>query len=293
MGSPNWKSQAKSRWDRLIAQLPAWRRGREHDWPMPMGWNSTSRSGNRVKGFQLGILAALTGVVSFSGDYPPEAVEAGKAQFADACSPCHGTNGEGGRGPSLVDGRAIRRAEDDELFKSIQQGVPGADMPPFPFSDGQVWNLVAFVRSLSAPAVKSNVEGDVTAGEAVFFGAGGCAKCHRIRGRGGLLGPDLSVIGSRRRIDQIRESLVDPNSRITAGFDAATLDGDVQAVVKNHTNFSAQVLDSSGRLHLLRGNDLARLRFEGKSWMAQDTASNLGDRQVRDLVAFLSRQASR
>lgn len=235
----------------------------------------------------------LTGVVCFAADYTPEAVEAGKAQFLDACAACHGTNGEGGIGPSLVDGREVRRADDEQLFNSIQQGVPGADMPPFPFPDEQVWNLVGFVRSLSAPAVESNVDGDVPAGEALFFGAGGCVECHGIRGRGGLLGPDLSLIGSSRRIDQIREALLDPNARITAGFAAATLDGNIRAVVKNHSNFSAQVLDSSGRLHLLRGDDLERLRFETESWMPRDAATRLDDDQVRDLLAFLSRQAAR
>lgn len=258
-----------------------------------MGCILTSRSGHKVQAGRLWTLTALTGVVCFAAGYTPEAVEAGRAHFLDACSACHGTNGEGGRGPSLVDAREVRRADDNQLFTSIQQGVPEADMPPFPFPDEQIWNLVAFVRSLSAPAAESRVEGDVAAGEALFFGAGGCVECHRIRGRGGLLGPDLSVIGSGRRIDQIREALLDPNARITRGFEAATLDGNVRAVVKNHTNFSAQVLDSSGRLHLLRGDELERLRFEAKSWMPRDAATRLADNQVRDLVAFLSRQTSR
>lgn len=252
-----------------------------------------SRSRYNAHAVRLRILTALTGVVCFAADYTPGAVEAGKAQFLDACAACHGTNGEGGIGPSLVDGREVRRADDEQLFKSIRQGVPGADMPPFPFPDEQVWSLVAYVRSLSVPAVESNVDGDIAAGEALFFGAGGCVKCHRIRGRGGLFGPDLSRIGASRRIDQIREALMDPNARITAGFEAATLDGRVRAVVKNHTNFSAQVLDSSGRLHLLRGDELERLRFEGESWMPRDVATRLEDDLVRDLVAFLSRQAPR
>lgn len=261
--------------------------------PVPMGCMLRSRSRYNADAVRLRILTALIGVVCFAADYTPGAVEAGKAQFLDACAACHGTNGEGGIGPSLVDGREVRRADDEQLFKSIQQGVPGADMPPFSFPDEQVWSLVAYVRSLSAPAVESNVDGDVAAGESLFFGAGGCVECHRIRGRGGLLGPDLSRIGASRRIDQIREALLDPNARITTGFAAATLDGNVRAVVKNHTNFSAQVLDSSGQLHLLRGDELERLRFEGESWMPRDVATRLEDDLVRDLVAFLSRQAPR
>ena len=39
----------------------------------------------------------------------PEAVAAGRKLFATSCSACHGANGEGGRGPNLTMGRAIRR----------------------------------------------------------------------------------------------------------------------------------------------------------------------------------------
>ena len=64
-------------------------------------------------------------------------------------------------------------------------------------------------------------------------------------------------------------------------------------MVKNRTNFFAQVLDSLGRLHLLRGDELERLRLEAKSWMPRDAGTRLADNQVRDLVAFLSRQTPR
>ena len=249
---------------------------------------------------KLYVLAVLAGVVccaADSSDASPKAIEAGRAQYADACAACHGTNGEGGRGPSLVDGREVRRATDEQLFSSISKGVPGADMPPFPFPDEQVWNLVAFVRSLSAPAVEMAVQGDVAAGEAVFLGSAGCSRCHRVRGQGGRLGPDLTNVGATRRLDQIRESLLEPNARIADGFRAATLEtsgGDsVRAVVKNHSNFSAQVLDATGRLHLLRSGELERLRFETKSWMPEDVATRLSDSQIRDVVAYLSRQAVR
>ncbi len=249
---------------------------------------------------KLWILPVLAGVVCYaadSRDFPPEAIEAGGAQFADACAACHGSNGEGGRGPSLVDGREVRRATDEQLFSSISKGVPGADMPPFPFPDEQVWNLVAFVRSLSAPAVEMVVEGDAAAGEALFFGSAGCWGCHRVRGQGGRLGPDLTNVGATRRLDQIRESLLEPNARIADGFRAATLETSggesVRAVVKNHSNFSAQVLDANGRLHLLRSAELGRLRFETKSWMPDDWADRLSDGQIRDVVAYLSRQAVR
>src|SRR5215467_3571633 len=100
----------------------------------------------------------------------PEAVKAGQATFAQACSACHGVHGEGGHGPNLSESHEVRRASDADLFRSIQNGIAGTDMPPFKGTDAQIGQLVAFVRSLSAPAVETDVPGNVEAGRAIFFG---------------------------------------------------------------------------------------------------------------------------
>src|SRR3989442_625925 len=152
----------------------------------------------------------------------PGAVEEGRQLFAGACSACHGPNGEGGHGPSLVDGWQVRRASDDDLFNAIKKGVPGTDMPPSSFPDDKIRLLAAFVRSLSRPAISSAVTGDAAAGREIFFGKGGCSACHMIRGQGGFPGPDLSGIGTTRTLRQLRESLLDPSARISPTFRAVT-----------------------------------------------------------------------
>ena len=78
-----------------------------------------------------------------------EALKAGKALFAGACSACHGVSGEGGHGPNLTESHEVRRASDEDLFHSIRNGVAGTDMPPFRNPDAQIWQLVAFVHSLN------------------------------------------------------------------------------------------------------------------------------------------------
>src|SRR5260370_26377533 len=110
----------------------------------------------------------------------PDNLEAGKQLFAGACSACHGASGEGGHGPSVVDGWQVRRASDAELFTSIQKGVPGTDMPHCALPDEKIRLLAAFVRSLSQPAIVSGVKGDAAAGREIFFHKGGCAACHMI-----------------------------------------------------------------------------------------------------------------
>src|SRR5208282_4203885 len=96
-----------------------------------------------------------------------EAIDAGQKLFATMCSGCHGTKAEGGRGPNLADGQLIRNKGRRHLFASIRKGVPAGDMPPFDLPDDQIWQLLAFIHSLSAPAAESQVPGDPEAGKAI------------------------------------------------------------------------------------------------------------------------------
>ena len=146
----------------------------------------------------------------------PEAIGAGQKLFATMCSGCHGAQGEGGRGPNLEDGLIVHSKDDMHLFDSIHKGVAGSEMPPFNLPDEQTWQLLAFIRSLSAPAAESRVPGDAEAGKAIFLGKARCSACHMILGQGGFTGPDLSNAGMSHSWKQLRQALLDPKSRSRA-----------------------------------------------------------------------------
>jgi cytochrome c oxidase cbb3-type subunit 3 len=225
----------------------------------------------------------------------PDALKAGKELFAGACSACHGVNGEGGHGPSLTESREVRRETDAALFHSIQNGVPGTDMPPFKFPEQKIRQLVAFVRSLSAPAFESRAPGDVRAGRMIFFEKGGCSSCHMIRGEGGFPGPDLSDIGATRTLAQLRQSLLQPNARPRSDFRAVTAvtrDGrEIHGVARSSTNYSLDILDARGELHLLSTGDLSKVTFQDRSLMPDDYSRRLSTPEIDNLLAFLSRQS--
>ncbi|HYM10758.1 MAG TPA: c-type cytochrome [Bryobacterales bacterium] len=227
----------------------------------------------------------------------PEAIAAGKQTFSGACGACHGPGGEGGRGPNLADGSLVREASNKKLFNVIQKGVPGADMPPFPFPDEKIWQLVAYLRSLSAPAFEMNVPGDAEAGEAIFLGKGGCSDCHMLGGRGGFLGPDLSNIGRQRALRQLQQALADPNAHPVDGFRAVTVTAQsgakISGVAKNNTNYSIQILDATGRLHLLLKKNLREVVWRKKSLMPDDYGKRLKPEETQNVLAFLSRQSMR
>src|SRR5947207_272642 len=90
-----------------------------------------------------------------------------------------------GEGCSGGHREAWHTLDEDDLFPTIQKGIPGTDMPGTKVPDEQVWQIAAFVRALGAPAIESKPKGDATAGEALFWGQAGCGGCHRILGRGG------------------------------------------------------------------------------------------------------------
>jgi cytochrome c oxidase cbb3-type subunit 3 len=100
------------------------------------------------------------------GGYPPEpakspyelnayALSEGKRLFsAYNCSGCH-ANGGGGMGPALIDDQWSYGHEADQIYRSILEGRPNG-MPSFrgKIPDYQIWQLAAYVRSMSGLAPK-------------------------------------------------------------------------------------------------------------------------------------------
>src|SRR5437899_2228610 len=170
------------------------------------------------------------------------AAEAGKKSFETRCAPCHGGDGRGGeRGPNILISETVRKRPAAALGELITGGVPAGGMPGVSLPRAELDALVAFVRALAAPARENPPAGNVEAGEAFFFGKGACGSCHCARGRGGIRGPDLSDIGSRRTVAEIERSLREPDAEIAPGFATASVrlrDGRrLRGFINNESNY--------------------------------------------------------
>ena len=89
-------------------------------------------------------------------DGNPEQIEAGQQLYAAFnCVGCH-FNGGGGMGPALMDDHWIYGSSMENVASSIREGRPQG-MPSFRamVTDDQVWQLAAYVRSMSDLAKKS------------------------------------------------------------------------------------------------------------------------------------------
>lgn len=222
------------------------------------------------------------------------AIEAGGQRFKSNCAACHGADAEGGRGPALAGNRDIQQMDDQKLFNTIRQGIPGTSMPPSQLPDDQTWQLAAFVRNLSAPAAQAVLPGNAATGRELFYGKAECSQCHAIRGKGGLLGPDLTNAGADLTVRDLRDGILHRDTLVLDGFEPVTVSmkhGEViEGVAKDDTNYAISVIDRSGVLHMLNKTDVAKVEFANASALPHNIVNQT---DLDDLLAFLASQTVR
>ena len=218
-----------------------------------------------------------------------EDVRVGGELFASRCSVCHGADGRGDRGPDLT--REVYRHgnSDRAIFMNILSGIPNTGMPSVRLSDQEMWQIVAFVRSLRAPAEMADT-GDPDAGRELYV-RHDCGRCHFVGGEGGRLGPELSTIGWSRSPVHLRASIVDPGGDIEEDFRQVRVVGadgrPTVGVLLNEDSYSIQLLDMAGRLRSFMKSDLQEVESPEVSLMPS-FAGRLDDTELDDLVAYLS-----
>ena len=118
-----------------------------------------------------------------------------------------------------------------------------------------------------------------------------------IRGRGGMLGPDLSNAGALRSLDQLREAILDPDAvgdSTYRGIKVVDKRGrTIEGVARNRTNYSLQIQDAQGNIYLLSTSDIREMTLAKGSPMPKDYKSQLSAKEIDDLLAYLSRQGLR
>jgi len=214
----------------------------------------------------------------------------GDAFFRSQCASCHGVDGKGGAsGPNLSTGNFRHASNDEGLFRVITKGVAGTSMPGFSMNGREIWQIVAFIRSLSAGR-DSAVTGDARAGEQLFR-ANRCLNCHWLNGAGSSRGLDLGRIGQRLTPAEMRNALVDPSAEVAPEYwiwQATTKDGkSLRGSRLNEDTFSLQIMDDTGRLRSVAKADLRQQSLDHRSPMPS-FRDKLNDQQLNDIVSFLA-----
>jgi putative heme-binding domain-containing protein len=223
-----------------------------------------------------------------------QAIELGRVAFRMNCSGCHGLRATGGRsGPDLTRGTFAAGNTDADLYRVLSNGVPGTEMPSFAtwLEANERWRVISYVRSLT-PHDTVPIPGDAAAGEQLFWGKGGCGRCHRVGARGTSIGPNLTRAGRQRSLAYLRESVVSPDADISPGhatIAVVTRDGKtITGVEKGFDNFSTQLMDLSGRFYSFQKDEVTSVERQYRSLMPPNYGRLFSDHELEDLLAFLA-----
>lgn len=239
----------------------------------------------------------------------PQAAKLGEFQFRSNCAFCHGLGARGGgRGPDLTRAQKRHGNSDADLFRTINEGVPGTAMPPngatqqgVGMTETEIWQVITYIRSVQLKAPAEPL-GDAAHGKQLFFGAAACSTCHMIGGKGGRLGPDLSTTGSARATDYLVDSVRYPSRRLAQGISEAmkefsqeyetvkveTADGQkFTGVVLNEDHFTVQMMDEREQLHSFEKDRLRSYEKSRESLMPAYDQKMLNDKDLHDILAFL------
>jgi putative membrane-bound dehydrogenase-like protein len=142
----------------------------------------------------------------------------------------------------------------------------------------------------------ANEQGDARTGERIFFQAEGprCYVCHRVGGRGGNIGPDLTTIGAALSTEKLVDSILTPSREIApqyANWLIATRDGKVHSgvIVEEGFNSTVTLADNQGKLTVIPRTQIDERRALPGSIMPDNLTSLLTPQDWTDLIAFLKR----
>ena len=233
--------------------------------------------------------AALSSAQEHAGQYSQADVEAGFILYNANCITCHGAGGDSIPGVNLRTNQFRRVATDADLNRVIQTGVPGTAMPPGKYTTADIAGLVAYIRSMREfDTVPSR--GDAIRGQTIFEEKGNCTSCHRVKGKGSRLGPDLSDVGAIRSPEAMQRSLMDPTSSmlpLNRSVRAVTRDGKtITGRRLNEDTYTVQLIDANERLISLLKSDLREYSVLKTSTMPS-YKGKLTAGEMDDLVAYL------
>jgi putative heme-binding domain-containing protein len=214
--------------------------------------------------------------------------------FLSECGRCHGRDAKGNDetgAPDLTRGRFKSASTDQGLFQVVRDGIPGTAMVGIGWApEPTIWQVVAYVNSLRIDPGDYDLPGSVERGRDLFRGKGNCASCHMAQGSGGRLGPDLSAVANRRKPDELKTDLTDPDETVEPRWwtlKVTRVDGSVvEGLRMNEDTFTLRIMDAQENLWHFSKKELRSMeRIETSSMPS--VAETLTASEVDDLVVYL------
>ena len=125
----------------------------------------------------------------------------------------------------------------------------------------------------------------------VIFEKAQCANCHQFRGRGKVMGPDLTGLGNRFSLRESIESTVHPSKTISDRYQAKTIltvDGRLMnGIARQQADESYLVWLDNGRSVTVTLSEVEELKDSKRSTMPEGLLDSLTVPEINDLFAYL------
>ncbi|HYF00825.1 MAG TPA: HEAT repeat domain-containing protein [Planctomycetota bacterium] len=190
---------------------------------------------------------------------------------------------------------AVLRESCAQALRSLgREALDGVEIPPDALRElARLWPK-AF-KAPEGPSIDDYLDaarhqrGDAAKGKPAFDAS--CAKCHKVAGQGGDVGPDLSKAGAQFPRAELVESVLFPSRKVREGYGQVVVrlkDGRiVSGAVKSETPAELVLQDAEGVKHAIATADIDARKASELSLMPENLHAALSPQAFADLIAYL------
>jgi cytochrome c oxidase cbb3-type subunit III len=184
-------------------------------------------------------------------------VERGRSIFKLNCSGCHAEDATGGKGPDLIRSSLVRHDKNGDLIGVVVTGGRAdKGMPPFPMTEAQISDIVAFINGQISlfdlhtrygpypndiPAERL-ATGTVEAGKAYFNGPGKCNTCHSPTG-------DLAGIAKKYNPPDLEVRFLYPSGTPSTAIVTLPSGQKFEGTLQLNDDFNVAIMGKDGWYH--------------------------------------------
>ena len=123
-------------------------------------------------------------------------------------------------------------------------------------------------------------------------GKGACNTCHKINGKGGIIGPDLSKIAAIRKPIDLFESILYPSETIARDFESYSVmlkdDSTDVGLILEESSDAISLIDMTGKVRKIERSEIKKLHRNEQSLMPVGLDLTLPREELLDLVKYLT-----
>ena len=183
----------------------------------------------------------------------------------------------------------------DEAARSLEHVANDPEVAPFIEDYHKSLPNTDLASSMDYWRELARENGEAIAGARTFFNPRyQCSSCHRVDGRGGIFGPDLSKVGSNANRERIVESILNPSDIVTpayTGYSVTSENGDVTVGrldkdldSKRHL----QMIVVNGERAAVAYDEITEQKMLDQSLMPAGLHRRMTADEFRDLVQYLA-----